>query len=288
MDVVLGLLAALFWGGTDFLVGLNARAVGVKRAVYFGQALGFLIICALLLCYPAFISKSFSAPWHVWLLGVLASVFTVSGALALSKAFALGKASIVAPLVTSYGVFTTLWSWASGEQISMTQVWLIALCVLGVVLSSITASDDSEAKKHNRHAIVYALGAALLYGSSFWMQGRYALPALGPVTMLWLGYLVGLAVLSPMILRMKDVMKLPPARTGATLAAASLLNLGGFSAFSYGAMVGSISVVTVISTLSGGVAAVLGFMFFKERLSPVQVCGVGLVLIGAVALHVYG
>jgi len=38
MDVLMGLLAALLWGGTDFLVGLNARAVGVKRAVYFGQA----------------------------------------------------------------------------------------------------------------------------------------------------------------------------------------------------------------------------------------------------------
>ncbi len=288
MDVVLGLLAALFWGGTDFLVGLNARAVGVKRAVYFGQALGFLIMCTLLLSYPAFISKSLSAPWPVWLLGVLASVFTVSGALALSKAFSLGKASIVAPLVTSYGVFTTLLSWASGEQISMTQLLLIALCVLGVVLSSITSGDDSAAKKHNRQAIVYALGAALLYGSSFWMQGRYTLPALGPVTMLWLGYLVGLAVLSPMILRMKDALKLPPVRAGVTLVAASLLNLGGFSAFSYGVMVESVSVVTVISTLSGGIAAVLGFLFFKERLSTIQVCGVGLVLIGAVALHVYG
>ncbi|MGE6386682.1 EamA family transporter [Pseudomonas sp. NPDC078416] len=288
MDVVLGLLAALFWGGTDFLVGLNARAVGVKRAVYFGQALGFLIMCTLLLSYPAFISKSLSAPWPVWLLVVLASVFTVSGALALSKAFSLGKASIVAPLVTSYGVFTTLLSWASGEQISLTQLSLIALCVLGVVLSSITSGEDSRAKKHNRQAIGYALGAALLYGSSFWMQGRYTLPALGPVTMLWLGYLVGLAVLSPMILRMKDALKLPPVRAGVTLVAASLLNLGGFSAFSYGVMVGSVSVVTVISTLSGGIAAVLGFLFFKERLSTIQVCGVGLVLIGAVALHVYG
>lgn len=190
--------------------------------------------------------------------------------------------------MTSYGVFTTLLSWASGEQISVTQLLLIALCVLGVVLSSITAGDDSTAKTHNREAIAYALGAALLYGSSFWMQGRFTLPALGPVTMLWLGYLVGLTVLLPMILRMKDALKLPPARAGATLVAASLLNLGGFSAFSYGAMIGSISVVTVISTLSGGIAAVLGFLFFKERLSAIQVCGVGLVLIGAVALHVYG
>ena len=55
MDVTMGLLAALLWGGTDFLVGLNARAVGVKRAVYFGQALGFLIMTLLLVIFPAFL-----------------------------------------------------------------------------------------------------------------------------------------------------------------------------------------------------------------------------------------
>lgn len=287
MDVVLGLLAALFWGGTDFLVGLNARAVGVKRAVYFGQMLGFVIMCALLLCYPNFILRSLLASPAMWLLGVLASVFTVSGALALSKAFALGKASIVAPLVTSYGVFTTLMSWLSGEQISALQLLLIIVCVFGVVLSSVTSNDDASAKHHNRQAILYALGAAFLYGSSFWLQGRFTLPALGPVTMLWLGYLTGLAVLSMMVYRIKDGMKFPPVRSGMTLIAASLLNLGGFSAFSYGAMMGSVSVVTVISTLSGGIAAVLGYLFFKERLSAVQICGVVLVLMGAVALHLY-
>lgn len=52
MDVLMGLLAALLWGGTDFLVGLNARAVGVKRAVYFGQALGFAIMSLLLIAFP--------------------------------------------------------------------------------------------------------------------------------------------------------------------------------------------------------------------------------------------
>ena len=29
----MGLLAALLWGGTDFLVGLNVRAVGVKLSL---------------------------------------------------------------------------------------------------------------------------------------------------------------------------------------------------------------------------------------------------------------
>lgn len=66
------------------------------------------------------------------------------------------------------------------------------------------------------------------------------------------------------------------------------MNLGAFFAFSWGAMHGSVSVVTVISTLSGGIAAVLSYLFFKERLSRVQVMGVALVLLGALALHLKG
>ena len=86
----MGLLAALLWGATDFLVGMNARAVGVKRAVFFGQALGFSIMSVLLIAFPMFILKSMSASVEAWLFGVVAAALTVSGALALSKAFALG------------------------------------------------------------------------------------------------------------------------------------------------------------------------------------------------------
>lgn len=43
----------------------------------------------------------------------------------------------------------------------------------------------------------------------------------------------------------------------------------------------------MISTLSGGIAAILGFLFYRERLSLLQVVGVALVLAGAVLLHLY-
>ncbi|WP_339529314.1 DMT family transporter [Pseudomonas mucidolens] len=287
MDVLMGLLAALLWGGTDFLVGLNARAVGVKRAVYFGQALGFVIMTLLLVIFPTFLLKSLAAPLSVWILGIAAALLTVSGALALSKAFALGKAAIVAPLVTSYGVVTTLLSWASGEHIGLLQLGCIALCVVGVILSSIHKDDVVPHHNPNR-AIAYAMLAALLYGTSFWVQGRYTLPALGPVSMLWLGYLVGVCVLVLMVLKVKDGLKIPSLKNCTALTGASLMNLGGFSAFSWGAMAGSVSVVTVISTLSGGIAAILGYVFFKERLLAVQVLGVVLVLVGAVFLHQVG
>jgi drug/metabolite transporter (DMT)-like permease len=281
----MGLLAALLWGGTDFLVGLNARAVGVKRAVYFGQALGFSIMSLLLVAFPAFILKSISASLTVWLFGVVAAVLTVSGALALSKAFALGKASIVAPLVISYGVVTTLLSWAGGEQISLIQLLCIALCVIGVILSSIHSDSKIPHTTQASSSIAYALLAALFYGTSFWLQGHFVLPVLGPVTMLWLAYLVGLIVLVVIVLRIEDGLRIPPLKNCMTLTGASLMNLGGFSSFAWGAVAGSVSVVTVISTLSGGIAAILGYVFFKERLAKLQVLGVVLVLVGAFVLH---
>ena len=281
----MGLIAAVMWGGTDFLVGLNARAVGVKRAVYFGQALGFCIMSLLLIAFPAFILKSMSASLDVWLIGMGAAVLTVSGALALSKAFALGKASIVAPLVTSYGVVTTLLSWAAGEQISLIQLFCIALCVLGVILSSIHSDSKIPHTTQAGSSIAYALLAAVFYGTSFWLQGHYVLPVLGPVTMLWLAYLIGLMVLIVIVLRIEDGLKIPPLKNCMTLTGASLMNLGGFSSFAWGAVAGSVSVVTVISTLSGGIAAILGYVFFKERLAKIQILGVVLVLLGAFVLH---
>lgn len=281
----MGLLAAVMWGGTDFLVGLNARAVGVKRAVYFGQALGFCIMSLLLIAFPVFILKSMSASITVWLIGVAAAVLTVSGALALSKAFALGKASIVAPLVTSYGVVTTLLSWAGGEQISLIQLLCIGLCVIGVVLSSLHSDSKIPHTTQASSSIAFALLAAVFYGTSFWLQGHFVLPVLGPVTMLWLAYLIGLIVLVVIVLRIEDGLKLPPLKNCMTLTGASLMNLGGFSSFAYGAVAGSVSVVTVISTLSGGIAAIMGYVFFKERLAKLQVLGVVLVLLGAFVLH---
>ncbi|WP_029978347.1 DMT family transporter [Pseudomonas sp. PH1b] len=284
----MGLLAALLWGVTDFLVGINVRAVGVKRAVFFSQALGFALMCLLLTVFPAFLFKAMTAPLEVWLMGVVAAAFIVSGALALGKAFALGKASIVAPLVTSYGVVTTLLSWASGEQISLIQLLCILLCVIGVILSGIHSGPKLPHSTDAGRSIFYALLSATLYGTSFWLQGRYTLPQLGPIGMLWLGYGVGSGVMLLMVLKIADGLQIPPLKNCGLLASTSLMNLSAFFAFSWGAMNGSVSVVTVISTLSGGIAAVLGYLFFKERLSPLQVTGVVLVLLGALLLHLQG
>ena len=285
MDVLMGLLAALMWGGTDVLVGLNARAVGVRRAVFFSQAIALLLLSLWLLIFPQLALRAFEVPLQVWLLGGLAALLAVAGALMLAQAFVLGKAAIISPLVTLYGLFTTLLSWATGEQLSLVQFSIICLCVFGVLLTSVQPRAEAAGHPRMLRSISCALAAAALYGTSFWLQGRYTLVALGPIPALWLVYLVGVLGLSFSMLRSAHGLRLPALKLCAPLVLVSVLNLGGFLAFSYGALAGSVSVVTVISTLSGGIATVLAYLVFKEKLSWVQVVGIVLVLVGAFALH---
>lgn len=228
MDVLMGLLAAALWGATDFLVGMNARAVGVRRAVFFGQLLGLLLMGLIIAGSSQQLTKMVAAPTSVLLFACMAALCTLSGALALSKAFAIGQTSVVAPLVTSYGVFTTLLAWLGGEVLGTWQIFGLLTCFLGVVLASREAKGGTgQAPAGSRLSVGFALLAALLYGISFWVQGKYVLPELGPVNMLALGYGVGVLFLLPAALRMFRGQITVRLKTWGTLCGASLFNLGG-------------------------------------------------------------
>lgn len=288
MDVIMGLVAAVLWGSADFLIGINARAVGIRRAVFFGQLLGLLLMGLIVSISAGQLEKVLVAPASALLLGGAAALCTVLGALSLSKAFATGNTALVAPIVTSYGIFTTLLAWLGGDELSPWQFVGLLTCFLGVLLASSASKASEQGRFMSRLPIGFALLAAALYGFSFWLQGKFVLPSLGPVNMLALGYAVGVVFLIREALKLLRNWSKISAGTCASLCGASLCNLGGFSAFSWGALNGSISIVTVISTLSGGIAAILGFLFYRERLSCLQMVGVSMVLAGAVLLHLFG
>jgi len=290
LDVTMGLLAAVMWGLTDFLVGVNARNAGVRRSVFVGQLLGLVLMSLIVLLSSEEIQKMIDAPPLAWLYGLAAAISTVVGALALAKAFAIGKTSVVAPIITTYGVFTTFLSWLFGEVLSIVQFAGISACVLGVLFISLVKERSPVAKGSldSSRAILYALAAAICYGASFWLQGKYSLPALGPVNMLLLTYLVGVTCLMNESYPAFKERNRIGTRVYGGLIAASLLNLAGFAAFSVGALSGSLSVVTVISTLSGGIASMLGAVFYREKLKVVQVFGIVVVLLGAILIHMHG
>ncbi|WP_455886991.1 EamA family transporter [Pseudomonas rustica] len=284
MDVLMGLLAAVCWGITDYLVSVNGRSLGIRRSVLYSQIIGLVV-----LSFVALQTSSFNSIVAVsavsMIICLVAAVLTLLGALSLTRALTQGRTAIVAPLVTSYGIVTTVLAWAGGERLTAYQFLGIAICAFGVMAVGLGHSNStSRLNRREGQAIVFALLAAGFYGVSFWVQGKYALPAVGPVNMLWLNYCVG-AIFLLLTVRSFRVYTNLTLKDVVALGGASLFNLGGFAAFAFGALEGSVAIVTVISTLSGGVAAMLGYVFYKERLISRQLLGVCLVLLGALVLH---
>ncbi|MGE8060437.1 DMT family transporter [Pseudomonas sp. NPDC089547] len=287
MDVLMGLIAAVCWGVTDYLVSLNGRALGVQRSVFYSQFIGLIILSSFMVISSSGLHVLFEASLETILVCIIAAMLTFIGAICLTKALSQGRTSVVAPLITSYGMVTTILAWFGGELLTGIQVLGIAICMLGIWLVGVGHGKTvSRANQYEGRAIIYALLAAGLYGCSFWVQGKYALKAVGPINMLWLTYFLGVVFLLFALRKGEDFYKINIKACG-TLSAASVFNLGGFAAFALGALEGSVAIVTVISTLSGGVAAVLGYFFYKERLVIGQLSGVLLVILGAVVLHAF-
>lgn len=285
MDVMMGLVAAVCWGVTDYLVSVNGRALGVQRSVFYSQLIGLIILSSFMLLSSSSLSLMREADLTTILVCTVAALLTLLGAICLTKALSQGRTSVVAPLITSYGIVTTALAWLGGELLTGYQALGIAICIFGVWLVGVGHTKTVSMHDQNEgRAIFYALLAAGLYGCSFWVQGKYALKAVGPVNMLWLSYFFGVVFLLFTFRKGRDFYRVDMKACG-TLSAASIFNLGGFAAFALGAIEGSVAIVTVISTLSGGVAAVFGYIFYKERLAVRQFFGVLLVLLGAIVLH---
>ena len=287
MAILLGLAAALCWGGTDFLGGAAARALGVRRALFFSQAVGFITLSLLLFFLPAVREHMVRAPMSAWLWGIAAALGNFLAMLALLSALARGKAALVAPIAATYGAITTLLSLAAGEALGGWALAGLGLCFVGVPCT-VYAPDEASASSASKTPLRLAMAAALFFGIGFWLQGHLALPGLGATATLWLLYTTNLACLAGLLAAKPTEFRLPPNSLWSLTIAIGLLSLCGFGTLALGALAGAVAVVTVLSTLSGAVTAALGVMLRGERLSAVQWFGIAAALLGVLLLRIGG
>ncbi|WP_448950717.1 DMT family transporter [Labrys neptuniae] len=287
MAILLGLMAALCWGTTDFLGGTAARALGVRRALFFSQAIGFIGLSLAILFLPAVRAQMAMAPASAWLWGLAAALSNFLAMLALMAALAHGKAALVAPLTATYGVITTLLSLLTGEALGWWALAGLGLCFIGVPCT-VYAPDEGGASAASRTSLRLAMAAALFFGLGFWLQGRLALPGLGTTATLWLLYVTNLLCLTGLLAGRPGEFRPPPASLWVLTSVIGVVSLCGFGTLALGALTGAVAVVTVLSTLSGAVTAALGVVLRGERLSPIQWFGIVTALAGVLLLRIEG
>jgi drug/metabolite transporter (DMT)-like permease len=158
--------------------------------------------------------------------------------------------------------------------------------VAGVALASRPAREgEREPTAPSTRGVGWALLAATGYGVGSWVQGRFAVPALGAFVPVWLYYATGVVVLVGGARRAQQSLGLPDIADWLSVFGAGLCSTAAYTAFALGLASGRIAEVSVLSTLSSGIAALLGFAVLGERLARHQWLGVVAILVGIALIN---
>lgn len=280
MALTFGLLAALLWGLSDFLISVSGRSFGVHRAMLHAQSIGVVLVGGWLLL--AGFGVPAGAPATSWIAAVGAAPIGVAATLALYHGLKVGQVSVVAPIAASFGAVTAALSLLSGERLQGNVLFGIVLVIVGVLMVSLKIRDR-EAKSASNGA-AWGVFCAIAYGLQVWLQGRFAVPDLGSVWPVWIYYLISASMLGLAALVRRRAMGLPMNGV-ATVAMTGGVAVCGFLALSAGLGTGELALVGVLTSLQSVVTVCLAGIFHRERLAPRQWAGLAVSIAGLVVIH---
>jgi drug/metabolite transporter (DMT)-like permease len=266
-----GLLAALGWGGGDFLISRVTRTVGATQAMFYVQLVGIVAIGALLLARRDLPPADLRA----WGLGIAANLFNLGGTLLLYRAFAVGSLSIVSPIAASFAVITIPLALLGGERPGPLALAGAALVIAGVIVVSRGHGEGSGTPR----GVPEAVGAAVFIGLYLWLVS-FATPLLGIAWPVLIGRVIALLAASGIMLARRT--RLTPMPTGLwpTAIAAALLDTAAFVFYNMGIATGYVSVVSALASIFSAVTVLLAWFFLRERLRMVQWAGVAGLIVG--------
>ena len=273
MGILLGLAAALLYGGSDFGGGLASRRLGALRVSVVGSAAATVLAWAALFLVGGPGPSVRAVAW-----GLAAGLAGGAGTLVLYRGLARGQMSVVGPLsAVGAAVVPVLAGVALGERPSLLAIGGVVVALPAIVL--VAASGSVRGKLGG--GLVDGLAAGLAFGILFIglaQAGRNA--GLWPVASEQTGaLLVPLAV----ALKSRQPLRIPvrslglPLLTGASGMAATL-------AYFYATHFSMLAVAAVLVSLYPGVTVLLARVILHERFTPAQRAGLGLAALAIAAI----
>jgi drug/metabolite transporter (DMT)-like permease len=284
MGILLGLLTALSWGGSDFLARFATHRIGTLRTMLYMQSTGFILLTIFLPRLGGWGHLADGSGWQPWAWGALAGALNFLATLTLYRSFEIGKLAVVAPISASYPVLTVLLSLLSGEHLGAARAIGIACTLLGVVLvaggEKTQDTDDEEALRRSGKGICLALCSAIGFGFLFWLLGTQIVPRTGATQTVWLIRLTSSLLTALLILAARKTIKPPTDRVAGWILGMGLTDTGAFVMNNFGMQVEQVAVVSVLASLYGAVTVGLAAIFLREHVSRWQWFGIVAIFAG--------
>jgi drug/metabolite transporter (DMT)-like permease len=277
LAVLGGLGAAFAWAISTLCSSRSSRMMEPIAVVGLIMVVGLVITAPIAAVQGA---PTFDAESVTWL--VISGAGNVGGLVLTYKALRIGQVALVAPLVSTEGAIAATISLLAGESLAPGVGLALALIALGVCLSSVPESAETERRLvHDQPAsVLYAIAAALVFGTSLYATGRAATTLPSTWVVLSARLIGTLALALPLTVsgRLHVVRRAIP-----LVLVAGVCEVAGFYSYTAGARHG-IAVAAVLSSQFATIAAVAAYFLFRERLNRVQLAGVSSVIVGVALL----
>jgi drug/metabolite transporter (DMT)-like permease len=312
LTILFGLGTSVGYALHDFLMVKVVRAVSVWTALTWSMGTALVILLPLALVLDGL--PSGAPEWRAAGFGVLSGLAEAAGLAALLRGLVVGRLSLVTPLASLSGGFAALIMILRGETITPLVAGGLALAVVGGMLASIervpkeevfgpdpaeggaaggadaagSAAVASPARPRTRRTRAtagagWALFSAVLFSVAMLLLAEAG--AIEPVSLAAFGRIGTVAVMLPVALVLRRLLLPRPLAKRAMTA--GIFDAAAFVCMAAAVTIGPVAVASVMSAQGGLAAAVLGFVFLRERLAPVQYIGVALTC-AAVALLAAG
>lgn len=280
MSVILGLLAALSYGISDFLGGIASRRIRAVTVLLWAYPIGTALMIALLPLFPG----SVDLPTVLWSAAGGACGFI--GVLLMYSAMAIAPLNVISPLTaTSTAAVPVIGGVAAGERPGAL-AWLgiaLGFAAIAMVSRSPAPEVDPASAEPTPHATPRAILLALLAGVGF---GAYfiCLAQADHASGMWpvvLARLCSCALAVAFAWRMAALIPLPRTAIAVTIGA-GVLDAAANGLFLFASREGYLSLVGVLTSLYPAGTIALAVLLLHERTNAIQ--RVGFVAAGAAVL----
>jgi drug/metabolite transporter (DMT)-like permease len=277
LAVLGGLGAAVAWSISTLCSSRSSRMMEPMAVVALIMVVGLVITAPIAAAHGV---PSFDAESLTWL--VISGAGNVGGLVLAYHALRIGQVALVAPLVSTEGAITATIALLAGESLEPGVGLALAIIAIGVCLSAVPESVETERRlmRSQPASVALAIAAALVFGTSLYATGRAGttLPSTWVVLSARLIGTVALAIPLALARRLHVVAGAVP-----LVIAAGICEVLGFYSYTAGARHG-IAVAAVLSSQFATIAAVAAYFLFHERLNRVQLAGVSSVIVGVALL----
>jgi drug/metabolite transporter (DMT)-like permease len=283
-----GLATAVLWASTLLGSARASRLIGPWSTLAWVMLIGLAVALPLVLLTGTDVRLTSGDLLNLAIAGVANSGGLLLGYAALRR----GKVAVVGPIVSTEGAIGAVLAIIAGDPVSAATGVLLAVIAAGVVLASVERSADRAVEDDDtrpnpdatgRSAAVtacLAMGAAILFGINLFVTSRIA-DALPVAWSILPARVAGVVAVSlPLILTRRINIR---REAVPFLVLVGLAEVAGIATFALGAR-DRAPVTSVIASQFAGIAAVVAFVLFRERLSRIQVAGVATIAVGVAGL----